>query len=178
VGNIVTVTDVTHTLNMRDISRALFRWTTDNRNDWVKNNIDIHINQQHNCALLLDSTFNPISESLFQLNGFNRFDRRPGDYFNYVQPWEHHSNTPADGINMYSFSLRPEEHQPTGTSNLTRIDQAVLILAFTDTTAPVLGSNTSFTHDFLNAESKLYVYAKSYNVIRFFSGLAGLAYNY
>ena len=49
-----------------------------------------------------------------------RFSQRSGDYFNFVQPYNHHTKTPHTGINVYSFALKPEEHQPSGTCNFYR----------------------------------------------------------
>lgn len=99
-----------------------------------------------------------------QLNGQDRFNARDGNYFSLVQPFQHHENIPANrGINVYSFALKPEEHQPSGTLNMSRIDTAVLKL---DT--PLLGAT---------ATGSLYVYAVNYNVLRIMSGMGGLAYS-
>jgi hypothetical protein len=62
------------------------------------------------------------------------------------------------GINVYSFALKPEEHQPSGTLNMSRIDTAVLSLS-------------SYN------DGTLYVYAVNYNVLRILSGMGGLAYS-
>lgn len=71
---------------------------------------------------------NPVVKALLQLNGHDRFSIRDGSYFNLVQPYQHHENVPSAGINVYSFGLKPEEHQPSGTCNFSRIDNAVLQL--------------------------------------------------
>ena len=109
-----------------------------------------------------DSGVNPISTAKLQLNGHDRFSERTGDYFNYVQPYQHHTNVPAIGINVYSFGLKPEEHQPSGTCNFSRIDNATLQLSVTDAAAE---------------GSKVRVYATNYNVLRIMSGMGGLAYS-
>ena len=128
---------------------------------------DAHVNQCHNFGVLIDGRGNPVQFGLLQLNGHDRFDRREGPYFNYVQPDEHHSNTPSDGINVYSFALHPEQHQPTGSANLSRIDNTQLNLWFWDPTAraglPCL--------NIFNPENKLFIYAFSYNVLRIMSGI-------
>jgi len=70
---------------------------------------------------------NPFDTCLLQLNGQDRFSVRKGNYFNLVQPYQHHTNIPLNrGINVYSFALKPEEHQPSGTLNMSRIDTATL----------------------------------------------------
>ena len=126
-----------------------------------------------NFGILIDGSGNPVDEALLQLNGHDRFDPRRGPYFNYVQPYQHHTNTPADGINVYSFAINPEQHQPSGTANLSRIDNTQLNLKFRDSTfmtgLPCL--------NFLNADNKLFIFAHSYNVLRIMSGMGGLAYS-
>jgi hypothetical protein len=70
---------------------------------------------------------NPVASVKLQLNGHDRFATRVGDYFNLVQPFQHHTNIPrSPGINVYSFALKPEEHQPSGSANFSRIDTATL----------------------------------------------------
>jgi hypothetical protein len=69
---------------------------------------------------------NPVSTAKIQLNGHDRFAEMDGRYFNLVQPFQHHENVPSRGINVYSFGLKPEEHQPSGTCNMSRIDTATL----------------------------------------------------
>ena len=74
-------------------------------------------------------TVNPLVEAKLQLNGHDRFDTQAGRYFNLVQPYQYHSNIPkSPGINVYSFALKPEEHQPSGSCNFSRIDNATLNL--------------------------------------------------
>ena len=102
---------------------------------------------------------NPTVTALLQLNGHDRFQVREGDYFNLVQPFQHHTNIPAVGINVYSFALQPEQHQPSGTCNLSRIDNTTLLLTVSNN---AVGSVTS---------SSVYVFATNYNVLRIMSGI-------
>jgi hypothetical protein len=113
---------------------------------------------------LFDPGNNPVSTAKLQLNGHDRFSEREGRYFNLVQPYQHHTNVPSTGINVYSFGLKPEEHQPSGTCNMSRIDNATLQLTLT---APSVANNGSCVR----------VYATSYNVLRVMSGMGGLAYS-
>lgn len=77
---------------------------------------------------------NPVASAKLQLNGHDRFYQREGSYFNLVQPYSVHTNIPESaGINCYSFGLRPEEHQPSGTCNMSRIDNATLNLTLDPT---------------------------------------------
>ena len=134
---------------------------------------DIVVYMHDNYGLQLDRSENPVAKGLLQLNGHDRFAERDGDYFNYVQPYQSFSNTPKDGINVYSFALTPEEHQPSGTCNFSRIDNATL--ALTLGRAGVTSNN--FKNDYLSTDSDLNVYAFNYNVLRVMSGMAGLAYS-
>ena len=108
---------------------------------------------------------NPVVTAKLQLNGQDRFSEREGTYFDLVQPYQHHTRNPDTGINVYSFALRPEEHQPSGTCNFSRIDNATLQLVLSNAT--VEGTNTA----------KVRVYATNYNVLRVMSGMGGLAYS-
>jgi hypothetical protein len=108
---------------------------------------------------------NPVEVAKLQLNGQDRFTEREGSYFDKVQPYQHHSRTPSTGINVYSFALRPEEHQPSGTCNFSRIDKATLQLTVSVNT--VTGARTA----------QVRVYALNYNVLRVMSGMGGLAYS-
>ena len=114
---------------------------------------------------LYDVGYNPTKTAKLQLNGHDRFSEREGSYFNYVQPYQHHTRVPCEGVNVYSFGLKPEEHQPSGTCNMSRIDNATLQLTLTE--AAVSGSSTC----------KVRVYATNYNVLRIMSGMGGLAYS-
>jgi hypothetical protein len=108
---------------------------------------------------------------LLKLNGHDRFAARDARYFTRTQIWEHHSGAGGldsqagnngaglfnDSIAVYSFSLKPEEHQPSGTCNFSRIDNAQLTCT---------GTAVADT-----------VYAVNYNVLRIMSGMGGLAYS-
>jgi hypothetical protein len=139
-----------------------------------------------------------------KLNGHDRFSARPHTYFSRVQIYQHHSgdggdnssytlhtapeNFPAitdlknglisDSICVYSFALNPEEHQPSGTCNFSRIDTAVL------NTSQAVDNNTDNNLEAskgaqalnnINQEAK--IVAINYNVLRIMSGMGGLAYS-
>ena len=116
---------------------------------------------------------NPFISCLLQLNGNDRFAERSGSYFNYVQPYQHHTNIPSNkGINVYSFALKPEDHQPSGTLNMSRIDTAVLsVNAVSESSLIKNTDGEPTTYDGIN------VYAVNYNVLRILSGMGGLAYS-
>jgi hypothetical protein len=114
------------------------------------------------------------SDVTLQLNGHERFSERHSEYFRLVQPLQHHTSIPADsGIHVYSFALKPEEHQPSGTCNFSRIDNAVLKLSgMTD-----LNGTTAEDGSTAMSGATLRVYAVNYNVLRIMSGMGGLAYS-
>ena len=118
---------------------------------------------------IFDGGANPVSIARIQLNGHDRTADRDGRYYNLVQPYQHHENVPSKGINVYSFALRPEEHQPSGTCNFSRIDNATLQLTLTN--------NTIKQSDGSSRTAKVRIYAVNYNVLRIMSGMGGLAYS-
>jgi hypothetical protein len=112
-------------------------------------------------SLVGDFALDAYGEAKLQLNGHDRFSAREASYFQLVQPYQHHERVPVGkNINVYSFALKPEEHQPSGTCNMSRIDNATLNL--TDVNANNLN---------------LKVFAVNYNVLRVMSGMGGLAYS-
>lgn len=170
-GNFV-ATVLSHTLTLTDVSVPTdsndlhdCRYNTNK----TGNPNDVFVIQHFNYGLRLDGRGNPVHEACLQLNGNNRFDPRHGSYFNYVQPWQYHTHTPADGVNVYSFALHPEQHQPSGTCNLSRIDNTVLQLTLRDPLRNCFGKCKRLSVDV--ADSKLFVYALNYNVLRIMSGI-------
>jgi len=97
-----------------------------------------------------------------KLNGHDRMAARDVKYFTRTQVWQHHNGyggvNNTDSIAVYSFALKPEEHQPSGTCNFSRIDNAQLVQSGGDATG----------HE---------VFAVNYNVLRVMSGMGGLAYS-
>lgn len=126
-----------------------------------------------------------------QLNGNDRFVEREAEYFSLIQPFQHHTNIPnSRGIHVYSFALKPEEHQPSGSLNFSRLDSVVMKMTV-DNTGLVTNPNRTDFDKFGNLirtieatkitpvvkrASRVRFYAKNYNVLRIMSGTAGLAY--
>jgi hypothetical protein len=131
----------------------------------------------------------PVFDQLIQINGQDRLDRRYGDYFNKVQTFQHHTGylnpDSSKGVYMYSFALRPEEHQPSGTCNFSRIDTATIVMNMAGDGEgdgnPVTDPNSN--NEFGKERADWYnnwnvrVYAINYNVLRVMSGMGGLAYS-
>jgi len=107
-----------------------------------------------------------------QLNGHDRFATMEGVYFNTKQTLDHHTGVPlSPGINVYSFAIKPEDHQPSGTCNFSRIDTARLVITLNTTLGNADDSAIADT------SGKLMVFAPNYNVLRIMSGMGGLAYS-
>jgi len=110
------------------------------------------------------SLYDNTTTAQLKLNGHDRFAAQSIDYFTRYQPMKYHTGSSVslklDAIAVYSFALKPEEHQPSGTCNFSRIDSAQLVFEGTLATA-----------------STLNVFAVNYNVLRIMSGMGGLAYS-
>lgn len=96
-----------------------------------------------------------VDTAKIQLNTTDRISLRQGDYFNRIQPYWHHTRCPATGIYVYSFALKPEEHQPSGSINMSRIESTTLVLNVNTGTSPLT----------------VYTFATNYNVLRISSGI-------
>ena len=138
----------------------------------------------------------PMDSAKLQLNGHDRFAQRYGAYFNYTQPYQTVKSKPRAGVYMYSFALSPDQHQPSGSCNFSRIDNATLVMGF-KTQVPASSNviltnviNTIATYANTNGKSvehcttneissltALRVFAENYNVLRIMSGMGGLAYS-
>lgn len=164
----VIISNISTTLSVRDLS-----FPTKQFNDSRVKKNDPFVYQWHNYGILIDGSKNPIESVQIYLNNQERFHIRRGDYFNYVQPYERHTNTPADGINVYSFAIKPEEHQPSGTCNLSRIDNMSLAVSIKDKTHRVGLPEL----DFINNDNRFVISGVNYNILRIMSGMGGLAYS-
>lgn len=134
------------------------------------NNIDGYTKLRwDNYSLTDDNRGNPIKFSQLDFHSYVRIPRLDGNYFNYAQPLQHHNATPSDGINMYSFSLFPEENQPSGSANFNQLARATLKLEFDESLLLEDGSIEP-----LNVR----IYVRNTNILRFISGMAGLAFTY
>ena len=139
-----------------------------NRNDVSNIQTRTGLHTLSSGSKLLDSGKNTVDKCKIVLNGNDRISERNGKYFNLVQPYQHHTNCPAPGINVYSFALTPEDHQPSGTCNFSRIDNAHLEVTVT---ANTISSTTN------SGNAKIRIYATNYNILRIMSGMGGLAYS-
>jgi hypothetical protein len=121
----------------------------------------------------LNTATDLMASSFILLNGHERFSPRPQTYFRLVQPYQHHTRIPDAFIYLYSFGIRPEEHQPSGTINMSRIDNAYLRIDMTNISNLPVYPGLSWT----NQQGQIQLYATNYNVFRVMSGMGGLAYS-
>jgi len=108
------------------------------------------------------TSFGPLDTLKLIINGQDRMKAQTGKYFNQMQPYYHHTGNPYPGIYSYSFALKPEQHQPSGTCNFSRVDNSQV--------AVVLKTGVS-------SNSYLEMFAINYNVLRIQSGMGGLAFS-
>ena len=113
---------------------------------------------------LFDKGKSPTINAKIQINSHDRISIREGRYFNLVQPYQHHTNIPAPGINTYSFALYPEDLQPSGTCNFSQVDSANLLLTLT----PESVENQRLCN--------IRIYATSYNIFKINDGIGRLTY--
>jgi hypothetical protein len=120
--------------------------------------------------------FAPLYSMKLLINGHDRFKERPGEYFHIVQPYQHHTRIPGNYIYSYSFALRPEEHQPSGTCNFSRIDNSHLVVYFRNKTVNPGNQDSLPEEDYLYLPSYT-LWAPSYNIFRVMGGMGGLSYS-
>lgn len=153
----------------------------------VNNNVSVKIPFSHPCKQIiwrLQMDFNKHRNDIFNyttsydyhkgkdifkkgtilLNHNERVSERYSNYFNLIQPYQHHNTTPSKGISLYSFSLNPSGNQPSGTCNFSQIDEAKLQLH--------LDKMVSYKHP-----AKIRIYGLTHNIFRIVNGLGGLAYS-
>lgn len=165
------VYDITRNdITIVDLSIPVDKFECDNRVEYIKG-FDLYVWQHHNYGLLIDGTVNPVSYVQLQLNGQDRQTKRVGFWHDTVEPWKRYHNTPVDGLNVFSFSLSPLDHQPSGTCNFSRIDTAYLNVWFED-----LNSNR-YRDVFCDGNNKVLIYGHNYNIFRIMSGMGGVAYS-
>jgi hypothetical protein len=125
---------------------------------------------------------NVVDQHKLLLNGNDRYNEKNADYYNLVQPYNHFTAIPPTGILTYSYALQPIEHQPSGTLNFSRIDNAYNRFSVSDlTTGNGLLGTANNTMSWMSSTGSnsftFYGYAVNYNVLRIMSGMGGLAYS-
>lgn len=106
-----------------------------------------------------------VRKAVLLLNGNKRFNRRESDFFNLTEPYSRQTRGPVKGINMYSFCLKPEDHQPSGTCNMSKFDYITMKMTLSKVVSKYFTASVRS-------------YTLNYNVLRIFFNLGGLAFFY
>lgn len=146
----------------------------DNTNGFIKSRWDNYSSTVNNIGISTDYMS-------MDFNGYSRIDKYSGIFFNYLQPYYVHSNTPSDGINVYSFSLRPEEQQPTGSCNFTRITKTLCQFwikpsMFLYYPSDIKDNVSEIENIPITTPVRMKIFTMNHNVLRILSGIGGLAY--
>ena len=105
----------------------------------------------------------PILGAELLLNTTSRFGKKPAIFWRGVVPYQHHSNLPEAYIYCMCFALSPESSmEPSGSCNLSRVDNIELVLDMQSALA-----NEAYT---------VYIFSRSWNLMRFKEGVAGAAF--
>ena len=125
-----------------------FNYNTENdKNPFYYNN---HVSYEHfnDCSLVF--------------NGVERLSRLSPIYYRVLQPYDYNLNiTSYDKIYTYSFSLKPDQYQPSGSCNFSKIDN------------PELRFNSKNPYD----NYQITIFAVNYNILRIMNGMGGLLYS-
>ena len=132
---------------------------------WVNQLNDIYLtNDLFNYSNTVDPVVpqnNIIASAQIYINGIERFSIRDGNYFRLIQPYQKHTRSPNSFVYTYAFSVKPEEHQPSGCSNFSKLNTKELFLNIQPNTA----------------SQQLRVYGLNYNILRIYSGMGGIAFS-
>lgn len=131
-----------------------------NSNDYLNYKIHEPVNPSYLNNNGSDQIYEHFKTMKLTFNGIDRFKARDATFFRAIQPLENNYTLPSKNIYMYSFCLKPEDYQPSGSCNFSRIDNFSI----------------SFTGDQSYDGYKIYLYAKNYNVLRIMEGMGGLLY--
>ena len=150
-----------------------------NRNEWfnysslaINEPVPLEVIDYINTNSPTGNRIDLMSSAKLQLDGYDRFATRNPMYFRLQQPYERHTTTPVNSfIYNYSFALRPEDAQPTGTMNASRIDSIVWQIQMN----PVL-SNPTIPAWQQRGNCRIVVYGHNYNVFRVINGFGGLLF--
>jgi hypothetical protein len=119
-----------------------------------------------------------LNTAILRLDGYDRFEERYAPYFRLTQPYQYHTAIPA-GLNsyiyVYSFCLRPEAEQPSGSINCSRIDDIRLSMTMNNTGIAVNGIPSPLVSPSA-VPRHVVVYATNYNVLRIVGGLGGVLF--
>ena len=154
-----------NTITFEDMSKTIDEIklgsnTTTAQTSFLDNNT-LNVRDVFNFANFINRTDNPIISSALLLNGRDKFQERDSNYFNNIVPYYYFENKPADGINVYSFSVEPINVEPRGTINFGMInDNKELILKVGKENK----TNTTHFNDFFKS-ARIRIFAYNYSLL-------------
>jgi len=124
-----------------------------------------------------NNSINMLQQALLQLDGYDRFEVRDAGYFRLVQPYQYHTNVPTDTfIYCYSFAIRPEELQPSGSLNASRIDSMNLQIALRPDPPSTLTDQSDPRYVPIRGNAHIRIYTTNHNILRIVNGFGGLLF--
>jgi hypothetical protein len=147
-------------------------WTVQANRHFTNPNDDNILFDKTNYSYSTLNKHNPIINTKIDFNTYPRVNELDGNYYNYVQPYQSHSHTPSPGINTYSFAFDPEKQQPSCSANLSRIKYILMTMTLDER----IFNNFDEYSGNINGVI-VTIYAINYNVLRFMSGMSGLAFS-
>jgi len=98
-----------------------------------------------------------------KLNGDVRLGAREYNYYNKIQPYNHHTGKLPKGVMVYSFSINPEDFQPSGACNFSNFESIELLFKL----------NSPFDNESLDKKNIKYditLYTTAYNILKIENG--------
>lgn len=130
---------------------------------WVLKRNDLYLT--NDWFEFTDAGSHILRSAKFIFNGIDRIDEKDALYFNYLQPYQHHTSNPMEGVYVYSFSISPDDFsQPSGACNMSRINRVQMMMQLIEPIA------TTYKYD-------LTLYVINYNFLKISSGLAGVVFS-
>jgi hypothetical protein len=123
--------------------------------------VRLYIYKQYKCNNIVNKVPIQIAAQI-RLNGQQLFSQKDSNYFNYLQCNKYESS-PDVGYYNYSFSLKPLEQQPSGSANMTYLNDSTLIIECNER--------------ILDERVRIQIMGRKYSLLRFMSNIGGLAYN-
>lgn len=163
---------ITINLNIHKPTKEII-WTI-RRDDYYKFNE----NNNYTASIPEDKSKGILNKGTIIWNRTNaRFDEKNADYFNMIQPYQHHTNVPKQGIYCYSFALHPEKEQPTGSYNASVIDTSLLLYINGDYNNNEINNKLiAFNKNPYMFDYLIRVYSISYNVFEIVGGSCGMKF--
>jgi len=133
-------------------------------------------------TLAFNDYVNTMLSAKLIFNGHDRFEERDHTFFNALQAFKYHTHSAPAGVYIYSFALNPEEFQPSGTSNFSRLNKIEMQFKIRKDICeddliplnPIDDVNGAIPTNPVNYN--FYIYAVNYNVFRIMGGMGSIAF--